>query len=155
VPPLSTPNPSLELAAAASKTLVAPPLGSRRPSPFRRRGGLPELRKQVSRTVVLLELELVPHIARARSPKFAAGCCPPRRAARHQRRLRVCPSAIDRSFALQASLRCKPRHKPCLLALDRVCLPESSARLRSLEGSPSPVRRRPAARVHSRPIWIG
>jgi hypothetical protein len=107
--------------------------------------------------MVLLELELVPRVARARSPKFAVGCCQPRRAARHHCHLRVRPSAIDRSFASQASLRCKSRHKPFLLALDRVGSPKSSARCRS---PPQSRRRRPAAaswarvRVLDRPIAI-
>jgi hypothetical protein len=97
----------------------------------------------------------VPRIARARSPKFAVGCSPPRRVAHRRHRLRVRPSAIGRSFASQASLWCKPRRKPCLLALDRVGSPELSARRRSPVGFLLPVHHRPAARIHRRPIWIG
>jgi hypothetical protein len=89
------------------------------------------------------------------SLEFAVGCSPPHR--RH--RLRVRPSAIDRSFASQASLWCKPHRKLCLLSLDRDGSPELSVRRRSpasipVAFAPPPCYSRCQPSDLDRAIWI-
>jgi hypothetical protein len=156
-PPISTPpqcarrfTQTLEL-LAPPPTLVMTPSSTRAAATSwssRSRPGPPSQGEEVAGAVC----------RRPRAPSrrdgLAVGRSPPRRAARHHRRLRAHLSALDRLRASQASLRCKSRQKPCLLAVDRVGSPEFPSRRCSPAGSLSTVRRRRAVRAARRPISI-
>jgi hypothetical protein len=108
---LLTPNPSSEPPPNPSSAAAREPPSAASPSP-RRSSGAPQAGEE--HLGVSCSCSRAPALRRTRSPPSAAGCRPPRRAVHRCRRLRVCPSTIDRSLVSQASLWRKPCRKPSL-----------------------------------------